>query len=241
MIPTSSLSPNEANPRSIADDALRRLKESIERDPAFMKLRPIVVDESTRKILGGNQRFRACLELGMTELPDEWVMFTDLSPEQQKRFVLVDNTPEGMSGEWDYDILQMDYAIEDLLDAGFPDWVGNFFEAAELQPAEQGYGVNSQPQQSTPAAIEVTSRTQEEVYTGMPTHGVEEEEGVTIQGSIYRTLKVHFRNEENLQQFLDLVGHHEITEDTKYIWFPPERRIRRLPVEFGEGDDEVSA
>ena len=67
-IPVASLTPNDRNPRTITPAALKKLSKSIERDPTFMELRPIIVD-GDGVILGGNQRFAACKVLGMTELP----------------------------------------------------------------------------------------------------------------------------------------------------------------------------
>jgi hypothetical protein len=97
----------KGNPRTITDDALAKLAESIRRDPEFMRLRPIVID-GDGTVIGGNQRLRACTEiLGMSELPPGWVIRADnLTPEQRKRFVIVDNSPEGMAGAWDFEALR---------------------------------------------------------------------------------------------------------------------------------------
>jgi hypothetical protein len=102
--------PLDNNPRKIGRAEMKRLKESIERDPEFMTLRPIVVD-ADGVILGGNQRWKACKALHMTELPDGWVVrATDLTDEQRRRFVLVDNAPGGMAGDWDLDVLKESFS-----------------------------------------------------------------------------------------------------------------------------------
>ena len=112
------IKPNPDNPRKIATEAMERLKESIRRDPEFMRLRPIVVDESGT-ILGGNQRHAAITALGMTEIPDDWVRRADdLTDEQRRRFVIVDNGPEGMSGEWDLELLAADWGDVGLVERG---------------------------------------------------------------------------------------------------------------------------
>jgi DNA modification methylase len=117
--PVSALKLNEWNPRTITTDAFKRLVESIKRDPEFMRLRPIVIDEDDM-VLGGNMRLRACMELGMKALPTEWVMrATDLSPEQRQRFILVDNSPTGMAGDWDWDILANEWDAPELEMLGF--------------------------------------------------------------------------------------------------------------------------
>lgn len=97
----SELKPNPKNPRVISRVALSRLKESIRRDPKFMEMRPIIIDEENM-ILGGHQRLKACMSLGMKELPDGWVRrFENLTEEEKKRFLLIDNSPEEISGAFD--------------------------------------------------------------------------------------------------------------------------------------------
>lgn len=118
-IKLNTLKANSRNPRTITADALRKLCESISRDPAFMELRPIVIDDEG-VILGGNQRFRACQQLGMTEVPASWVKTAaGMTDEQRRRFVLVDNAPEGMAGQWDLELLTADWHLPDLETLGF--------------------------------------------------------------------------------------------------------------------------
>jgi DNA modification methylase len=113
------LHPNKHNPRTIQAAAMARLKTSIQRDPQFMTLRPIVHDQDGM-ILGGNMRWRACKELGMTEIPDAWaVCAADLTEEQRRRFILVDNAPEGMAGEWDWELLADQWEVAELEGLGF--------------------------------------------------------------------------------------------------------------------------
>lgn len=109
---------HDRNPRTIKPEALLKLCESIERDPQFMELRPIVVDE-TGTIIGGNQRYRACTHLGMKELPASWVKTAvGLTEEQRKRFILIDNSPQGLTGDWDKEVLYEDFQIPELADLG---------------------------------------------------------------------------------------------------------------------------
>lgn len=113
MINISDLKPLENNPRKIADQALEKLQESISRDPEYMVARPLIVGRDN-VILGGNQRWRAIQALGMTEIPDEWVRRVDWDEEKARRFVLVDNAPQGMAGEWDVDLLREYWTDVDL-------------------------------------------------------------------------------------------------------------------------------
>ena len=122
------LKPNDKNPRKISESALEKLKQSIERDPEFMVLRPIVIDDDGL-ILGGNQRYRAIKAMGMKDIPDNWVVKADnLTEEQRKRFILVDNAPDGMAGEWDWETLKDSFPEFELADLGFT------FEPVEFEP-----------------------------------------------------------------------------------------------------------
>ena len=117
--PIDAIRPHPRNPRRIAQEALAKLCESIQRDPEFMRLRPIVVD-AEGQILGGNQRWKACKALGFAELPDGWVVKADdLTDEQRRRFILVDNAPEGMAGGWDFDLLKTEWKLPELKELGF--------------------------------------------------------------------------------------------------------------------------
>lgn len=112
----SKLKMNPNNPRKIAPHALQKLMDSIERDPDFMVLRPIVYDPETMQVLGGNQRLAALRKLGHKDIPDQWaVPAENLTPEQKRRFVLADN---GQFGEWDFDILEMEWGDLELADWG---------------------------------------------------------------------------------------------------------------------------
>jgi ParB-like chromosome segregation protein Spo0J len=106
---------NPNNPRLIKDDKFKKLVQSIKDFPAMMSLRPIVVN-SDMTILGGNMRYKACQELKMKQIPDEWVKIAEgLTPEEEKRFIIEDNVP---FGEWDYDILANEWNVDLLNEWG---------------------------------------------------------------------------------------------------------------------------
>jgi len=113
---TSMLKMNPNNPRRIQPDKLEKLMRSIESFPEMMKLRPMVYDPETMYVLGGNQRLAAIRKLGMKEIPDEWaIAATDLTPEQQKEFVLRDNV---QFGDWDFEMLSAEFGEFDLGEIG---------------------------------------------------------------------------------------------------------------------------
>jgi len=91
----SAIHPNPKNPRTIKDDRFKKMVASIKEFPAMMELRPIVVDKDGM-ILGGNMRYKAIKELGMKEIPDNWVKSAEgLTEDEQKRFIVEDNLQFG--------------------------------------------------------------------------------------------------------------------------------------------------
>jgi hypothetical protein len=127
---------NPDNPRRISPEQLDRLIKSIESLPKMMELRPIVYDPATMYVLGGNQRLAALRKMGKTEIPDTWVKSADEMTEKEKReFILRDNV---QSGEWDYGVLEENFADFDLDDIGIelpevisPDGFGADFSLPE--------------------------------------------------------------------------------------------------------------
>ena len=99
------LNPN--NPRIIKDDKFKKLVQSIKDFPEMLDIRPIVVNKDGI-ILGGNMRYKACLEAGIKEPPYKVV---DLTEEQQKEFLIKDNVS---GGEWDWEALASEWNVEQL-------------------------------------------------------------------------------------------------------------------------------
>lgn len=102
-----TLIPNESNPRLIKDTKFKLLVQSIKEFPEMLDIRPIVIN-AQNVIIGGNQRFKACVEAGLKEVP---VIQVDLTPEQEREFTIRDNAN---SGEWDWESLANSWEIEEL-------------------------------------------------------------------------------------------------------------------------------
>ena len=115
MIDLSTLKPNPDNPRGIEEEKFEKLKESIARDPKFMKLNPIKVDQD-KIIIAGNMRYRALLALEFKSIPDEWIQdASDLTEEERRRFIIIDNLGYGFT---DWDIITSHYNEEELVEWG---------------------------------------------------------------------------------------------------------------------------
>ena len=133
LLPTSKLKPNPNNPRVIKNVRFKKLVQSIEELPSMLKLRPIVVD-SNYIILGGNMRFKACIEAGLKEVPV--IIADELTSEEQKAFVIKDNAS---FGEWDYDSLSNEWDSVELEEWGLDVWQNeddliNAIETEEPKP-----------------------------------------------------------------------------------------------------------
>ena len=117
-IATSKIKLNPNNPRLIKDDKFKKLVQSIKDFPEMLDIRPIVVN-ADMIILGGNMRYKACVEAGLKEIP---VIVADkLTEEQQREFLIKDNTS---GGEWDWEMLANEWDAEQLEDWGLT--VNNF-------------------------------------------------------------------------------------------------------------------
>ncbi len=111
----SDIKLNPNNPRVIKDTKFKNLVESIKNFPEMLDIRPIVVNKDM-VILGGNMRYRACIEAGIKEIP---VIITDLPEDKQREFLIKDNVS---GGEWDWDVLANEWDNSELKDWGLIQW-----------------------------------------------------------------------------------------------------------------------
>jgi len=107
---------NESNPRIIKEAKFKKLVQSIKDFPKMLELRPIVIDENNI-ILGGNMRYKACVEAGIKEVPVK--IAKGLTEEQKQEFIVKDNVG---FGEWDWDILGNEWDNQKLGEWGMDVW-----------------------------------------------------------------------------------------------------------------------
>lgn len=91
LVDPKELKPAKWNPRIITDKRFKKLCESIEEDPQFMVLRPILASKKGI-IYAGNMRFRALVHLGAAKVP---VIYTDIDEKKAKLRSLKDNNHFG--------------------------------------------------------------------------------------------------------------------------------------------------
>lgn len=103
---------NPNNPRIIKDNKFKKLVQSIEDFPEMLQLRPIVVNKDN-VILGGNMRYKACIDAGLKEI---YIIKADkLTEQQQEEFIIKDNSN---FGEWDWDLLANQFDTRELIQWG---------------------------------------------------------------------------------------------------------------------------
>ena len=128
----SKMVPNQKNPRTISDLDYEILINSIKQSPSFLELNPIILDKYG-VIQGGNQRFKACKDLGMKKVPfdiytesryqkdllarekiakEKGIKFKKPTYEKMCReFVIKDNLH---SGKFDNELLIEEWELEEL-------------------------------------------------------------------------------------------------------------------------------
>lgn len=103
---------NEDNPRIIKDKKFEKLVASLKKFPKMLKYRPIIVN-ADMIILGGNMRYSAAQEAGLSEVP---VMIADdFNQAEQLEFIIKDNIG---FGEWDFEELANSWDDLPLTDWG---------------------------------------------------------------------------------------------------------------------------
>jgi ParB-like chromosome segregation protein Spo0J len=101
----------ETNPRQISKEKFQKLKDSIQKDKEFLNSRPILCYPENDKLIiyAGNQRYRACKELKMLEVPV--IVDYEATPETIKNRIILDNIEYG---DWDLDMLGNNWDLEEL-------------------------------------------------------------------------------------------------------------------------------
>lgn len=92
------------NPRVIKDENFEKLKKSLQDDPEMLELREILVYPFEGKYIciGGNMRYKAAKEIGLTELPCK-VLDENTPVEKLQAYTIKDNSS---FGKWDFAALK---------------------------------------------------------------------------------------------------------------------------------------
>lgn len=112
-LPIKKIKPNPNNPRTIDEESLKKLTKSIKDFPEMLQVLPIVIDKNF-VILGGNMRYQAAVNAGLTTIPV--IQVTNWTEKKKNEFIIKDNVS---GGEWDLETLINDWDSKDLEDWGF--------------------------------------------------------------------------------------------------------------------------
>jgi len=115
-LPVDCLTFWDENPRTITEAQMKKLCKSIKEDPHFFDMRPILVNshKGVNLIYAGNQRARAAISLGYTEVP--CFIDIDLPESIMKKRSIMDNKTYG---QWNLDMLANEWDSNFLLECGF--------------------------------------------------------------------------------------------------------------------------
>ncbi|MDI9863970.1 ParB/RepB/Spo0J family partition protein [Flectobacillus sp. DC10W] len=136
VIPISKLESNTGqikglpqNPRFIKDERFKALVKSLKDDPEMLELRELLVFPHGPKfvIIGGNMRYRAAIEIGLSELPCK-VLSPNTPAEKLRSYTIKDNVSFGQN---DFDILANEWDNLELLDFGMEVWDDPSLEVEE--------------------------------------------------------------------------------------------------------------
>ena len=111
-LPVSDLKQSDYNPRQISANDYDALKDSISK---FGMAEPLVVNSYKGRegiVIGGHQRLRACIDLGIKEVP----CFIVPLPEEDERELNIRLNRN--HGEFDFDALANHFDAGDLMDWG---------------------------------------------------------------------------------------------------------------------------
>ena len=135
IVKIRSITPNPDNPRLIKNEKYKLLLHSVKVSPAFMLMNPIKVDLDNI-ILGGNMRYKACMELKKKDVPIE--VFTREHAEINNKA----RREEGIK-EATYEEQCREYIIKDNISFGEHDWdvLANEWDPIQLQE----YGLDGFP------------------------------------------------------------------------------------------------
>lgn len=94
----SELKPNPKNPRTVTQEAIAALAESIKANPDYFEARPILLSDRTGElvIISGEQRSKAAALLDMEDVPT--ILMQGLTEEREDEIMTRENTH---AGEWD--------------------------------------------------------------------------------------------------------------------------------------------
>ena len=180
----------------------KQVQQIAESISEFGFINPILVDEKNM-ILAGHGRYLAAQKLELTKVPV--VVVDNLNEDQKKALVIADNKI-AMNSTWDENLLWEQ--IRQLNDKGFNLDVLAFDEMEIL------------PMTDPNTVLDPLAE-----WEDMPEYNQEDL-------LAYKTVYVHFRNEEDFKNFQQFIGQ-PMTDKTKSIWYPKQEDMDTESKRYG--------
>lgn len=177
----SELQFNENNPRIIKDSKFKKLVQSIKDFPEMLELRPVVVDENNI-IIGGNMRTRACIELGIKEVPVKYAK--GLTPEQKNEFIIKDNASFGI---WEWDKLSNEWNTTELDNWGVDIWQNIDDKISKINSMEEWIGMPEFEAKENPYKIIISFESSEDRDKFQKEHNIEIQTKLTKESNAWST------------------------------------------------------
>lgn len=162
----SELKKLDNNPRTIKEEDLARLIQSIRDNPEYFEARPLILSDRTGElvILGGNQRFEASKFLKLDKVPTH--LIKGLTEDKEREIIIRDNVS---NGQWDYDLLANEWDVSDLDSWGVSLWNNEPEPQQEKDPFDDN-GVEGSNKYGVIVMCESES-SQESVFTRLTNEG----------------------------------------------------------------------
>ena len=208
IVNIESIKVNPNNPRLIKDAKFKKLIKSIQEFPEMMQLRSIIVDDDN-VILGGNMRYRACVEAGHKHIPiqqytKEFHLTTDAFINYNKSYlevcdeiIIKDNSS---FGEWDWDILANNYEPTELENWGVDvPTIKNTELLSGLKYEPIYYEPDSIPNLELGDCLDLTKYNAK--LSAIEQSNVSEEQKEVLKMFAYRFIKIDFESIANYYHF----------------------------------------
>jgi DNA modification methylase len=153
IVPFSKLRPAPWNPRTISDPRFKALVKSLKADPALLKVRPVLADE-TGEVYAGNMRLRAAEQLGADWRREAYgedgvpAVLEPISDEAKRARAVRDNVS---GGEWhEQELAELIYGLSGKVDlealAMPPQEVQNLIRTVANSGPEKGNAIPELPE-----------------------------------------------------------------------------------------------
>lgn len=203
--PLDRLRPYERNARTHSAEQVAQIAASI---TEFGFTNPILVDSSDG-IVAGHGRLEAARHLGLSTIPV--VVLDHLSERQRRAYIIADNKL-ALNAGWDVELLA--FELSELESSDFD------FDAIGFSDSEVAALTASFASEAEEASLDAM-----EEWKDMPEFEHEDK-------TSFRRIVVHFKTNEDVEEFGRLIGQH-MTEKTRSIWFPPDEIGRIADKRYG--------